>query len=1671
MKSLLLKWCVVVVLTTLTIPGYLYSQTVQDCQGAIPICGKTSVDAYFGEGDYQDFFSPTFPPPCLGSEINSVWFLIQIDDSSAPGNTLTMAITAKNGTAADFDWAIFGPDAPCGNLGVSPRCSTAPGDCFFCPVTGMAGGQGFPLNEEDKATGDGLLPLLATKPGERYYIVVNNFNGDPGGFTIEFGGSAILNCNPKPPCIMQISVSNDVTVCQGEAGTFQIEGSEIGGGGLVDWNWTADPPVAVNFLSDPSSANPFVTVPDNFGGLITYTLTVTNPICEASKKLKVYVTPTPLVTIDPIPNDICASADPIQLNFSPPGGYFDVFGPIDNGYLDPSAWGPGYFTIKYIVPFGNGCVGDDETTINILSAPEAMIESVDEFCINDPVHQLIGYEPGGKWTGNAVNSKGEVDPKKLGVGTFTATYTVDNGYCKTKDEAIIQVKPLPVVKITDPGPICNDTTVITLKASPAKGQWTGLPDTLGKFNPSVVNPGTYKAFYSYKDIFGCKNSDTLTIKINPAPFAILPTQAQVCNSNQNGNTSVLDFGSLVTAGDTGGIWEDTDASGATGTFPQLDFINSVPGKYTFTYTTTAAPPGCDNVSYTVEVEVVDCKCPALFLTPSTTLCNDNANFNLEDIKLNTNNGTWSIVSSPPGTNPATITGSNFNIQNKDSGVYTVEFTLSVNPPAGCDNSNTSEIILNAPPKIDMAPAKVVCNQSLPGSPSVTLDLSTYIISGDKNGTWVELGNSGASGTLPNLDFTGVAPGTYTFSYTSNSAQAPCSETSKTVDVIVQDCECPSLAMIKTLDLCNDGTNYDLDQQKITTEAGSWTLKTKPAGSNPVSISGSVINISGKDAGQYVFTFTLQTTPPPGCPVSEDITVSVYDSPVIILSPSANVCNSTMSGNTTILDFDSFIVSGSKSGIWTDNDGSGATGPFNARNFSGVTPGNYTFTFTTNTANFPCTDKSFDIIITVNDCNCPGVGLVTYTAVCNQGNSTADLNSLKITTESGNWSLKSSPPGSNPATLTGSMVNAANADPGKYIFTFTLLNTPPPGCPISADLTLEVIAPPTATVNSSVTVCNSAGSGQYSTFVDLYAQVVSGDKNGTFADTDNSGAKITGGQYDFNGVTPGSYTFTYTTNSAIAPCNENTYTIEVIVEDCNCPSVATNNPGNLCSDNATINLDNLKITAESGTWSIISQPPGSNPATITGSSFNGTNADPGNYTISFTLSNTPPVGCATSSQQSFKISQSLSAGTTPDKISQCQSESQLVNLSTLLKGASPGGKWTEVSSVQSKNNAQNIANGFFDTQNQNPGLYLIEYKVTPELPCQESSVIVTIEINENPTANAGPDKQLTCSEPTVSIGSSLSSSGNGISYSWTGNVGSPYSLLTQTNLPGTYQLTVSNTVTGCSATDNVSVTLANDVPLPENLEIDSIKCFGQSDAKIKFDKIQGGTAPYTVYLNDVDFGNAQYFTKLPPGTYNLKIVDINGCQSVQDITITEPDKIYLELGSDVSVELGDSIEIDPFINIPLNQIDTIIWTPLINGPNGSCAGCFNHVLHPYYTTPLEMLVIDKNGCRITDKMYITVDVVRQVYFPNIFSPNDDALNERFYPFADDRVVRIAEFRIFDRWGNMVFEQTNFQPNDFDKGWDGTRNGKHLNAGVYVYYAVVEFRDGAKKIIKGDVTLVH
>ncbi|HFC00373.1 MAG TPA: gliding motility-associated C-terminal domain-containing protein [Phaeodactylibacter sp.] len=95
----------------------------------------------------------------------------------------------------------------------------------------------------------------------------------------------------------------------------------------------------------------------------------------------------------------------------------------------------------------------------------------------------------------------------------------------------------------------------------------------------------------------------------------------------------------------------------------------------------------------------------------------------------------------------------------------------------------------------------------------------------------------------------------------------------------------------------------------------------------------------------------------------------------------------------------------------------------------------------------------------------------------------------------------------------------------------------------------------------------------------------------------------------------------------------------------------------------------------------------------------------------------------------------------------------------------------------------------------------------------------------------------------------------------------------------------------------------------------------------------------------------------------------------------------------------------------------------------------------------------------------------MFIPNAFSPNGDQINDLLFVNAGNDVSKVVTFRIFDRWGDMVFSKKDFLANDSAFGWNGTYNGKKLNAGVFVYYVEVELIDGTRRVLNGEVLLVR
>lgn len=93
-----------------------------------------------------------------------------------------------------------------------------------------------------------------------------------------------------------------------------------------------------------------------------------------------------------------------------------------------------------------------------------------------------------------------------------------------------------------------------------------------------------------------------------------------------------------------------------------------------------------------------------------------------------------------------------------------------------------------------------------------------------------------------------------------------------------------------------------------------------------------------------------------------------------------------------------------------------------------------------------------------------------------------------------------------------------------------------------------------------------------------------------------------------------------------------------------------------------------------------------------------------------------------------------------------------------------------------------------------------------------------------------------------------------------------------------------------------------------------------------------------------------------------------------------------------------------------------------------------------------------------------------FIPNIFSPNDDGINDTFLPYNDCGSTLLSyELKVFSRWGRLVFETTSM-----DQGWNGQAKGENLPAETYVYclrYTVSDDLDKEAEVLTGDVVIIR
>jgi gliding motility-associated-like protein len=124
----------------------------------------------------------------------------------------------------------------------------------------------------------------------------------------------------------------------------------------------------------------------------------------------------------------------------------------------------------------------------------------------------------------------------------------------------------------------------------------------------------------------------------------------------------------------------------------------------------------------------------------------------------------------------------------------------------------------------------------------------------------------------------------------------------------------------------------------------------------------------------------------------------------------------------------------------------------------------------------------------------------------------------------------------------------------------------------------------------------------------------------------------------------------------------------------------------------------------------------------------------------------------------------------------------------------------------------------------------------------------------------------------------------------------------------------------------------------------------------------------------------------------------------------------------------------------------------------------HAFPDYGYYNVLLTAYNEFGCTDTAMRSIAIDVPREVFIPNTFTPNNDGTNELFRVYGMG--IRKYKLSVFDRLGERVFEAGGTQPE-----WNGVFKGKPVNTGTFVYYAEIEFLDGLVQHRWGDVNVLR
>jgi gliding motility-associated-like protein len=337
---------------------------------------------------------------------------------------------------------------------------------------------------------------------------------------------------------------------------------------------------------------------------------------------------------------------------------------------------------------------------------------------------------------------------------------------------------------------------------------------------------------------------------------------------------------------------------------------------------------------------------------------------------------------------------------------------------------------------------------------------------------------------------------------------------------------------------------------------------------------------------------------------------------------------------------------------------------------------------------------------------------------------------------------------------------------------------------------------------------------------------------------------------------------------------------------------------------------------------------------------------------------------------------------------------------------------------------------------------------------------TVEVTGFPALSPSP------SSPSICLGDAVQLNANtdaGVQITWTDYKISDSHSVTPTISPEkdtVYHVVVENT-TGCITEADVPVKVSQPFTVTvTNAEI----CEGKTVQLQASGAAHYSWSPATG-LSDPNSANP-IATPTVTTTYQVTGTGNDNCfTDTKDATVTVHAKPVINAGEDVELPVGSSVQITATAS---NDVTRLEWFP----PSGlSCADCLTPMATPKQTTSYTLTATNQYGCISTDD--ITVKMVCEsgvVFLPNTFTPNGDGQNDIFY-IRGKGINTVKSFKIYNRWGQLVFERSNFNIEDSAYGWDGKAKGVVVAPDVFIYVAELVCDTNEPFTLKGNVMLLR